>query len=101
MVASNMDESRDAAEVQRVSLQSVLKAPQTRSTWALLRERLDKVTPADVEECVDLYLRLEHAQQCLGLKTWASLQRYFGAIPRCVRAVGGKRVREMRLSAML
>ncbi|GAB3626912.1 hypothetical protein PTE30175_03509 [Pandoraea terrae] len=85
----------------RVLLQSSPPPPEGRSAWEQLRERLDKVTPADVEECVALFQMLEHAQRSSGLKKWASLQGYFGAIPRCVRAVGGKPVREMRISAIL
>jgi hypothetical protein len=77
MTTSNMDGSREGAEVQNVNSQS-------------LRERLAKVTAADVDECADLYFRLERARQGLGLKKWASLQGYFGPIPRCVKAVGGK-----------
>ncbi|WP_028232803.1 hypothetical protein [Paraburkholderia mimosarum] len=55
-----------------------------------LRARLDAVTPSDVKECEALYDILERVRQCLGISKWSGLQGYFGKIPRCVKAVGGK-----------
>jgi len=55
-----------------------------------LRARLDVVTAKDVEECEALHEILERAQTCLGITKWSGLQGYFGKIPRCVKAVGGK-----------
>ncbi|MEM5426753.1 hypothetical protein [Paraburkholderia ferrariae] len=55
-----------------------------------LRARLNAVTAKDVEECEALCEILERAQMCLGIEKWSGLQGYFGKIPRCVKAVGGK-----------
>ncbi|MFP3568683.1 hypothetical protein [Paraburkholderia sp. SIMBA_030] len=78
----------DAVEVPIAA--SLPQRPTSYSGWDLIRARLDKVTADDVEECRALYDMLEHVRQCARLEHWRSLQGYFGSIPRCVKAVGGK-----------
>jgi hypothetical protein len=72
------------------SVSVVSRRPGGFSVWRYMRERLDKVTADDVEECRALYDILEHVRRQLGLVKWSSLQGYVGSIPRCVKAVGGK-----------
>jgi hypothetical protein len=82
-----IDDSRDSAEVGRVSSEQGLTpaAKQNASPWDQMRNRLDAVKPEDVQECVELHDKLERVRQRLGLKTWKALEGYFGPIPSCVR----------------
>ncbi|BCZ85203.1 hypothetical protein [Paraburkholderia terrae] len=77
-----------------VGLQDILQALPPRSdvnaAREQLRERLATVTADNVEECRALYEWLEQMRLRLRLTKWSSLQAYYGPIPRCVKAVGGK-----------
>jgi hypothetical protein len=82
-----IDDSRDSAEEGQVSSEQGLTpaAKQNASPWDQMRNRLDAVKPEDVQECVELHDKLERVRQRLGLKTWKTLEGYFGPIPSCVR----------------
>ena len=87
-------ERKESASADRVEQdgQSTVGPGQDRpmSPWDAMRDRLNAVKADNVEECKALYGSLETARVALGLDKWSSLQAYFGKIPRCVKAVGGK-----------
>jgi len=87
-MGTNMsDDSRDSAEVGRVSSEKELTqaAKESASPRNQMRDRLDAVKPEDVQECVELHDKLEQVRQNLGLKTWRALEGYLGPIPRCIK----------------
>jgi hypothetical protein len=85
-----MERKMDGTDGLQAILQSLPRPHEVRSFREQLRERLDKVTADDVEECRELFDILERMRSRLGLMHWKSLKGYVGEIPRCVKAVGGK-----------